>query len=69
MDGAVQAGKWMGYHVILPIKVTDSAQRKATAVYAAFKPKITHTVVHNIETKFKEGGKLCLDVPSTEKLN
>lgn len=62
MEGAVQAGKWTGYHVILLIKVTDAAQSKTTAVCAACKPKITHTVVHNTKTKFKEGEKLCLDI-------
>ena len=56
MEGAVQAGEWRGYHVIFPIKLTDAAQRKATAVYAACKPKITHIIVHNIKTKFMVGG-------------
>lgn len=55
MEGVVQAGKWREYHVLYLIKLTDAAQRKAIAVYAACKPKITH-IVHNIKTKFLGGG-------------
>lgn len=52
MKGAVQAGKWRGYCVIFLITLTDAAWRKATAVCAACKPKITHIFVHNTKTKF-----------------
>lgn len=73
MEGVVQAGKWRGYHVLYLIKLTDAAQRKAIAVCAACKPKITH-IVHNIKTKFLRGGGggervLFLGHSLTEKLN
>lgn len=54
MEGVVQAGKWRGYHVLYLIKLPGAAQRKAVAVCAACKPKITH-IVHNIKTKFLRG--------------
>ena len=58
--GAVQAGKWSGYHGIFLIKLADAAQRRATAVYAACKPEITRIVVHNVKTKFMAGREAIL---------